>query len=142
MGWQAGFEALAEHIQDGHEALDLMFAFWEKLQRLEMSYAKGIDDLCNSRAAKLHRLFRTTASAEPNRYRPLNRPWPTRPFPLFPPPPFPPSAFRSRGGQPLLPLPVAHTWGPQGRVRVGAVPAASSHLRADQRLGRGLDRCC
>eukprot|EP00730_Choanoeca_flexa_P005595 TRINITY_DN11982_c0_g5_i1.p1 TRINITY_DN11982_c0_g5~~TRINITY_DN11982_c0_g5_i1.p1 ORF type:complete len:507 (+),score=121.66 TRINITY_DN11982_c0_g5_i1:104-1624(+) len=61
----AAFERLAEQALDGQTSMEFQFSFWEKLYKLQTSYAKSIDDLCNSRAAKLQKLF-SPHSCEPN----------------------------------------------------------------------------
>ena len=34
-----------------------MLGFWEKLAKLEAGFAKGVEDLCGSRGARLQRMF-------------------------------------------------------------------------------------
>eukprot|EP00045_Choanoeca_perplexa_P008928 m.84140 g.84140 ORF g.84140 m.84140 type:complete len:511 (+) comp14679_c0_seq3:90-1622(+) len=70
--YSSAFDTMADGAIDGHTSMEFQFSFWEKLYKLQTSYAKNLDDLCNSRAAKLHKLF-STQTCEPN--EPLDAAW-------------------------------------------------------------------
>lgn len=58
---QAAFEKVTDNVARGVDAVDYNVTFWEKFLKLERSYAKGLEELCESRTAKLARMFQTTS---------------------------------------------------------------------------------
>jgi hypothetical protein len=51
-----------DHIERGSDTCDFVATFFEKLCKIELTYAKAIDELCSSRTAKLARVFSTSTT--------------------------------------------------------------------------------
>ncbi|XP_062520370.1 uncharacterized protein LOC134195367 isoform X2 [Corticium candelabrum] len=52
------FVEVCRRVEDGREFTVHVMAFWERLAKLQLSYAKGLEELCHGKKAVIERIFK------------------------------------------------------------------------------------